>query len=86
MSTLTKTIQVKLFAAAKQIAQKDLVQVDLPASATIADLRKALAAKYPPLADLISLAAFAIDMDFANDESVIPTDADVACIPPVSGG
>ena len=40
----------------------------------------------PALEEIIGQAMFAIDAEYAGDERVVPPNADVACIPPVSGG
>lgn len=84
--TETFQVRVKLFAAAKQLACQEAVVVELPQLATIATLRAALAEQFPPLAPLIGRAMFSIDLDYATDKTAIPPHAEIACIPPVSGG
>lgn len=79
-------VRVRLFAAARQEAGSDLIDVTLKRRATVADLRDALAGQLPALANLFARAAFAIDAEYAADSRIVPDDADVACIPPVSGG
>jgi len=79
-------IAVKLFAAAKQRAGRDAVEVELPSPATVAALRMALAAQHPNLASLLPHARLAINSDYAADHAVIPAAAEIAIIPPVSGG
>jgi molybdopterin converting factor subunit 1 len=77
---------VKLFAVARQRAGCDSIQVELPASATIRQLRGAIVEQYPPLADVVPHARFALNSDYAADSAAIPPAAEVAIIPPVSGG
>ena len=79
-------IVVKLFAAARQFAGSPEVVCELPADATVADLRVALAAAHPALAPLLPHALFAINAEYATDATRIPEDSEIACIPPVSGG
>lgn len=79
-------IRVRLFAVARQTAGRDTVDVELPEGATVADLRRQLGGQIPELADLSSRMTFAVNARYADDETTIPSDADVACIPPVSGG
>ena len=79
-------IHVRLFALARQLADNDTIAVDLPAGAVVADLRHVLAEQYPDLADLLPHAMFAINTQYANDDSPPAADAEIACIPPVSGG
>jgi molybdopterin converting factor small subunit len=49
-------------------------------------LRQAIAEQYPALADLVAHALFAVNADYASDAIPIPAEAELACIPPVSGG
>lgn len=79
-------VTVKLFAAAKQRAGCEAVEVELPQSATVAHLRTALAEQHPNLASLLPHAKLAISSDYAADQTVIPAAAEIAIIPPVSGG
>jgi molybdopterin converting factor small subunit len=77
---------VRVFALARQLAGQESLVVDLPPGATVADLRRAMAEQYPTLADLVAHALFAVNAQYAADVTPIPAAADLACIPPVSGG
>jgi sulfur-carrier protein len=79
-------VSVKLFAVAKQWADADAVELNLPAEATVASVREALLARLPKLAQFGSNLHFAVDTDYADDATPISADSKVACIPPVSGG
>jgi len=79
-------VRVRLFAVAKQAAGRDCVHLELPENATIAELRTRLAVQIPQLSGLLGRMMFAVDAEYAHDDAVIPPGADVACIPPVSGG
>ena len=54
--------------------------------ATVADLRRRLAADYPALAALLEHSAMAVENEFAADSRVLPPDAEIVLLPPVSGG
>jgi molybdopterin converting factor small subunit len=75
-----------MFAVARQIAGAEQVSVELTDEATVQELRAALGQQVPALAPLLKSVAFAIDSRYAVDATRIPADAEVACIPPVSGG
>ena len=47
---------------------------------------QSLAERYPPAAELLARSAIAIDAEYATPDQPIPSQAEVACIPPVSGG
>jgi molybdopterin converting factor small subunit len=79
-------VEVKLFALAKQLARCDTIQVDLPPGADVADLRRAIGQHFPDLAQLVRHALFAVNAEYADEDSPLPGGAEIACIPPVSGG
>ena len=80
------TVTVKLFAAARDLAGADAVAVELPAGATVADLRAELAQQLPAWRGLLAKSAVAVNHDFAEDEPMLKPTDEVAVIPPVSGG
>jgi len=77
---------VRLFAAIGQAAGCDRLELQLPEKSTVGRLRRRLVEELPELSELIGRAVFAIDTEYASDVEEITPDADVACIPPVSGG
>jgi len=80
------TFEVRLFARAKDLAGAESVRVELPPGATVAELRRRLAAERPALAGLLGRCAIAVNDEFADDALVLPHAAEVAVLPPVSGG
>ena len=79
-------VRLQLFAAARQLAGRETIDVHVPPPGTIADLRRAAAEQFPVLVPLLAHAMFAVNTEYADDDSTIPAGAEVACIPPVSGG
>ncbi|MBI1914678.1 MAG: MoaD/ThiS family protein [Planctomycetes bacterium] len=77
---------MKLFARARDLTGADEVSVALPDAATVADLRRALASAYPALAGLLKRSALAVNNEFADETLKVPPAAEVALLPPVSGG
>jgi molybdopterin synthase catalytic subunit len=79
-------IEVRLFARARDLIGADVITVDVPDGATVAELRCRLAGRYPTLASLLDRSALAINDEFADGAVVLPPGAEVALLPPVSGG
>jgi molybdopterin converting factor subunit 1 len=79
-------VHVQLFAVAKQLAGRETVEIELPDRATVADLRRELPRQAPALAGIISQLKFAVDEEYARDDTPLSEKSGVACIPPVSGG
>ena len=79
-------LNVRLFARARDLAAADVLRVELPDGATVADLRLRLVVACPALAGLLERSALAVENEFADDSRVLWADAEVALLPPVSGG
>jgi molybdopterin converting factor small subunit len=62
------------------------VHVELPEPATVGQLRTALVQQHPALARVVPRAMIAVDSEYAEAGAVVREGAQVACIPPVSGG
>jgi sulfur-carrier protein len=80
------TVCVKLFAAAKEIAGRDEICVEVAQGGTIADVRQAVIDAVPALNQVARQSAWAIGTDYAAENARVENMAEVALIPPVSGG
>jgi molybdopterin synthase catalytic subunit/molybdopterin synthase sulfur carrier subunit len=77
---------VKLFAAARELAGRGEIELDLPVGATVGTLRKELCAASPQLTPLAERSMIAVNEEYRVDSTQV-NDGDVAAlIPPVSGG
>ena len=79
-------VVVKLFAAARDAVGEEEVAVSIPQDSTVSHLRQELAKRYSALRPLLPHSLFAIEARYAEESDVLPEGAEVACIPPVSGG
>jgi molybdopterin converting factor subunit 1 len=79
-------VVIRLFALAKDRAGRAELDLELSEPATVADLRRALASAHPELAPLIPNLMIAVNAEYAGDSQAIPPSAEIAAIPPVSGG
>ncbi len=79
-------VRLLLFAAASELAGSDALEFDLPIGSSIGDLRRELVNRVPALAAISPYLMFALDAEYATEATTIGPDAEVACIPPVSGG
>lgn len=55
-------------------------------SMTVAELKAYLAQVYPQIKDAVERAMIAVNQEFAEDQTIITENDEVAIIPPVSGG
>jgi len=79
-------VVVKLFAAARELVGHPEVTVELAPGADVAELRQALAARFPRLAGLASQSLVAVNAEYAGDSTPVSEGDELALIPPVSGG
>jgi molybdopterin converting factor subunit 1 len=77
---------VRLFARARDLAGQDTVHLEVAAPSTVGQLRRQLAAAIPALRTMLEHCGVAVGSEFANDAVVLPPKAEVAILPPVSGG
>jgi MoaE-MoaD fusion protein len=78
-------VTVLFFAVAREAA--GLESESLPdAPATVGALRAALLARHPRLGRVLPRCRLAVNQEFAGDGDPVPDGAEVAVIPPVSGG
>jgi MoaE-MoaD fusion protein len=80
------TIKVLFFATLKERAGAREKYVELPESVRIRDLKNLLGQQNPSLAPLLNTALASINREFAFDDDLVPTGAEVGFFPPVSGG
>lgn len=83
---MTASIEVTLFARARDLAGRDRVTLSLPESANVGDLRTALAEQHPELRPFVPNLLIALGTDYAEDKTLLKGHLQAACFPPVSGG
>ncbi|HTM54045.1 MAG TPA: MoaD/ThiS family protein [Pirellulales bacterium] len=79
-------VRVRLFAVARELSSCDSLEIELPEGSTIGDLRAAVAKRVPAIQEILPGVMFAIGTSYASNKTPLEPDAEVACIPPVSGG
>jgi molybdopterin converting factor subunit 1 len=79
-------VSLKLFALARERLGRADVVLEIPEPATVGRLRQAIAARHPELAPLLPSLLFSVNSEYAHDDTRIAPGAEVAAIPPVSGG
>ncbi len=79
-------IQIRLFATLKDRIGREIISVQIPDGASVADLLQAVAETYPALQPYLSSTVVAINHEFAFPEDGLRPGDEVALFPPVSGG
>ena len=78
-------LSVHLFGIAKDIVGDKTLLIEVPANATVLELKEKIQKLFPEFSDLNSL-AIARNSEYAIDTDVINNQDELALIPPVSGG
>lgn len=79
-------IRILFFARARELAGRDRLELSLPAGARLQDAVAALAERIPRLKAYLDHCRLAVDQEFEGIEKELRHGAEVAVIPPVSGG
>jgi molybdopterin converting factor small subunit len=78
------SIEVKLFAGAREAAGAASVAQRLPAGSTVGDAAEALYADHPSLREM--RLRFAVNAAYVAEDRMLHDGDELACIPPVGGG
>jgi molybdopterin converting factor subunit 1 len=79
-------LTVRLFAAFREKAGANHVEVELPEGGTAGDVMKAVVGRVGTLVDVINAARQVVNQEFVGLEHVVKAGDEVALLPPVSGG
>ena len=80
------TFTVRLFAGLREMLGAREIAIELPTGATADDLRERVAEMHPLVRPLLPSIVCAVDEEYVDGDYVLREGADVALIPPVSGG
>jgi molybdopterin converting factor subunit 1 len=79
-------VRVLFFATAREAAGCAAVELSLTEGATVGEARGAIARRFPELEPRLLHFRYAVDREFAGEDAVLHEGAELAVIPPVSGG
>ena len=79
-------VQVKLFAAAREMVGRGEVSLELGEGSTVGDLLDYLFRQYPQLKAIAGSLLLAVNREFAERTVKLQEGDEVGMIPPVSGG
>jgi molybdopterin converting factor subunit 1 len=79
-------VDVLFFAAARDLAGESALRMELPDSATLADLVERVAARLPRLTPALRSMRFAVNEEFSDPDRRLQPGDQIAFLPPVSGG
>ncbi len=80
------TVFIRLFASARDAVGASELSLDVTERETVGRLIAMLAGRYPNLRPMVPFLRVAVNAEYATPETIIGEDAEVAVMPPVSGG
>jgi molybdopterin converting factor subunit 1 len=79
-------IKILFFATIRDKVGKKSLELDIPYEMTVQGLKEKLANEYPNLKDSMKAVLVSVNQEYSFDDAVIPSNAEIALFPPVSGG
>jgi molybdopterin converting factor subunit 1 len=79
-------VKLLFFATLRDRAGTKSMELDISADLTVQGLKDKLSEEYPNLKESMSSVLITINREYAFDDAVIPSSAELAMFPPVSGG
>ncbi len=79
-------IKLLFFATIRDRAGTKFLEIDIPADLTILGLKEKLSTDFPNLKESLKSVLITINREYVFDDAVVPSNAEVALFPPVSGG
>jgi len=79
-------VKLLFFATIRERAGTKTLELDIPVDMTIQGLKDKLGTDYPNLKESLKSVLITINREYAFDEAIVPTDAEIGMFPPVSGG
>ncbi len=79
-------ITVLFFATLKDRAGTRRIELELTEGTQVRQLKSLLGERFPALRPALGSCLVSVNREYAADEDVIPSGAEVALFPPVSGG
>jgi molybdopterin converting factor subunit 1 len=79
-------VKLLFFATLRDRAGTRSMELDIPSDLTVEGLKQKISEEYPNLKESMSSVLITINREYAFDDAVIPTNAELAMFPPVSGG
>lgn len=82
----TITVTIRLFAGYREAVGKAELPLDMPSGATVGDLAREMAKRYPGLPRDPKRLVVAVNQEYRDHSHALRDADEVALIPPVSGG
>lgn len=80
------TVDIQLFAAPRQLLNRPALRLELQGSVSAGELKTRLGEQFPELLPWLGSCRLAVDRQLVGDHHRVPVGAELALIPPVSGG
>src|SRR5690606_29996259 len=79
-------VRIRFFHLLKQYARTDALEMEVPDGSTVGDIKNLVFDQFPGMKMLGGAVSLAQDMEYANPTDLAREGAEIALMPPVSGG
>jgi molybdopterin synthase catalytic subunit len=80
------TVNILFFATLRDRAGVKSVELQIPLQTKVAEFKTLLVEKFPAISGLLNHTLISINHEYVFDDAMIPSNAEIALFPPVSGG
>lgn len=81
-----KQVTILFFATLRDITGERRISKLIPDELLVSGLKEMLVDEFPGLREVMASVIVSLNHEFAFDNALIPSDAEIALFPPVSGG
>jgi molybdopterin converting factor subunit 1 len=83
---MTNRVKLLFFATIRERMGVKSLELDISDELTIQGLKDKLSEEFPKVKESMKSVLITINREYAFDEAIIPTNAEIGMFPPVSGG
>jgi molybdopterin converting factor subunit 1 len=83
---VTQIVYVRLFARFRDVFGVDKLDIAVPDTATVKDIREQIALMNPGITELLARSQIAVNNEVVADDASVRAGDELALLPPVSGG
>ena len=79
-------VTIHFYAGLRELAKVTCLRLEWWPGMTVAMLRQTISGQFPVVTALLARSSVAVNDQMVGDKDAVPDEADVALLPPVSGG
>ncbi len=79
-------VTIHFYAGLRELAKVACLRLEWRPGMTVTVLRQTISGQFPGVSSLLARSSIAVNDQMVGDEDAVPDEADIALLPPMSGG